>query len=166
MTAVDTRHHSVIISPQSARQGDDAGVSLIEILVAVVLLGSVVVAVIAALAATILGSTIDRDHANAHAWLQSATDLLYGTPRVDCGSIAVTNKPAVMANYGAVAATTTNPEGWPAANIEVYDVQFWNGETYQNTCYDDLGINLQLIKVRVRDTDGRIVEDVEVVKGA
>lgn len=163
---MEKKQPSVNVSSQSAWPGEDTGVSLIEILVAVVLLGSVVVAVMAALAATILGSTIDRDHANAHAWLQSATDLLYGTPRVDCGSIAVTNKPAVLANYRAVAATTTNPEGWPAANIEVYDVQFWNGAIYQSNCYDDFGINLQLIKVRVRDTDGRIVKDVEVVKGA
>jgi hypothetical protein len=151
--------------PGLVRSRRDSGVSFIEILVAVVLLGTVVIGTLAGLRATILASTLDRDHANAHAWLQSAADLLYGEDRVDCGTQAASNLTAVKAAYQAIAQTAFNPEGWPVSNIEVYEVEFWNGTTYGDTCYDDLGINLQLVKIRARDNDDRIIETVELVKG-
>ena len=131
----------------------DRGTTFIEILIAIVLLGTVVVAALAGVRATIIGTEVDRDHANAHAWLQSASDVLYGVPRVDCGSQSVSNKANVLASYRAVVQGTANPEGWPSTNIEVIDVEFWDGDEYQTTCYDDFGINLQLIELRVRDTE-------------
>src|SRR5690606_9875309 len=61
----------------------DTGATFVEVLVAIVLLGTVVVGTLAGVRATLLSSAVDRDHANAHAWLQSASDLLYGHPRHD-----------------------------------------------------------------------------------
>ena len=59
-----------------------------------------------------------------------------------------------------------NPEGWPAENIEVVEpVLFWDGEIYQDVCYDDENISLQLITIRVRNMNDEIVETVQVVKG-
>ena len=160
----------------------DHGTTFVELLVAIVLIGTVIVATLAGLRATIIGTTLDRDHANAHAWLQSATDLLYGEPRRDCGAAAgdidqngtdeadnierAAVRAVILGAYQAVVAGVSNPEGWPASNITVYDVLYWDGDSYQPTCYDDFGINLQLIKLRVRDLDNKIVEEVEVVKGA
>ena len=150
----------------------DHGTTFIELLVAIVLLGTVVVAVLAGLRATIIGGELDRDHANAHAWLQSATDLIYSSSRLDCGTPTDTAaqktavRDSILAGYEAVATSVTNPEGWPPSNITVYDVQYWDGDAYQDTCYDDFGISLQLVKIRVHNLDGKLVEDVEVVKGA
>src|SRR5215216_2744948 len=55
----------------------DAGTSLVEILVCVVLMGMVVTAILATLRTSVSASSLNRDHANAHAWLQSASDVLY-----------------------------------------------------------------------------------------
>jgi hypothetical protein len=107
------------------------------------------------------------DHANAHAWLQSASDVLYGSPRADCGTQTASLAGDVADEYEAIIRATSNPEGWPADHISVVrPVLFWDGESqYQSTCYDDAGINLQLITIEVRGLDGRIVESVQVVKG-
>lgn len=145
----------------------DDGLSMVEVLVAVVLLGTAVVAILGALRTSVKASALNRDHANAHAWLQTATDVLYGAPREDCGTIAASREPEVRAAYQDIVRTTVNPEGWPAANIEVVGpVLFWDGtQAYGSVCYDDAGINLQLVTLQVRAPDGRIVESVEVVKG-
>lgn len=153
--AVDRRPHT------------DRGVSYVEILVSVVLLGMVVSALLVTLRTSIDASQLNRDHTNAHAWLQTATDVLYGSPREDCGTETASRATEIADVYESILRTTTNPEGWPADNIEVVrPVLFWDGTSqYQTTCYDDSGINLQLITIQVRGLDGRIVESVQVVKG-
>lgn len=141
--------------------------TLVETLMAIVLTGTLAVAGMVTLRTTIYASRIDRDHANAHAWLQSASDVLYGSERVDCGTAAATAESTVRDAYNAIVRSTENPEGWPAANISVVPtVKFWDGvSAYGPVCYDDAGINLQLIKLEVRDPNGTIVESVEIVKG-
>ena len=131
------------------------------------LLGLVVTALLVTLRTTVSAGALNRDHANAHAWLQSASDVLYGSPRSDCGTDAASLADQVADEYEAIIRATANPEGWPADHISIVrPVLFWDGESqYQNTCYDDAGINLQLITIEVRGLDGRIVESVQVVKG-
>lgn len=133
----------------------------------IVLLGMTVSALLVTLRTSVNASSLNRDHANAHAWLQSASDVLYGSPREDCGTIAASDAADVADVYEDIIRATSNPEGWPAENIEVVrPVLFWDGESqYQPTCYDDAGINLQLITIQVRGLDGRVVESVQVVKG-
>ena len=146
----------------------DRGISLVEILVSIVLLGTAITALLTTLRVTIDASALDRDHANAHAWLQTAADVLYGEPREDCGTQTASKQDDVWKVYDAIVKSTheSNPEGWPAANIEVVEpVLFWDGEQYQLTCYDNEGITLQLITIQVRNTDDRIIETVQVVKG-
>lgn len=141
--------------------------TLVEVMVAIVLTGTLAVTGMVCLRASIVASSIDRDHANAHAWLQTASDVLYGTELVDCGTQTSTNAEAVAAAYEVIAQGTPNPQGWPPGKITVVrPVKFWDGtSTYQGTCYDDSGIYLQLIQLQVRAPDGRIVETVEIVKG-
>lgn len=145
----------------------DVGMTLVEVLVSIVLTGTLAVAGLVTLRATVRASTIDRDHANAHAWLQTASDVLYGSPRFDCGSVADTREDLVRDFYQSIVQSTENPEQWPAEKISIVPlVKFWDGtSTYQNVCYDDAGINLQLITIEVRDPNNRVVESVEIVKG-
>ena len=146
----------------------DRGVSLIEILISIVLLGLTISAMLSTLQITIRASATERDHANAHAWLQTASDVLYRLERMDCGT---PDTPAleeqVRTFYDTqIKAEATNPEGWPAEKIEVLEpVLFWDGEIYQDVCYDDENINLQLVTIRVRNMNDQIVETVQVVKG-
>jgi type II secretory pathway pseudopilin PulG len=153
---------------QPRTPGTDDGSSLVEIIVSVVLIGLLVVAMLFTMAAATSSSAVDRDHINAHAWLQSAADVLYGYDRLDCGTETASNEAAIRQQYqDYVRANSTNPEGWDASNLDVLaPVLFWDGkQAYGPICYDDSGINLQLIRLRVTAPDGRIIETVEVVKG-
>ena len=65
--------------PMHARPGTrrDRGFTLIEIVIGVALMGLVVGGTMTLLGTTIRASRLDRDHSNAHAWLQTASDMLY-----------------------------------------------------------------------------------------
>jgi type II secretory pathway pseudopilin PulG len=152
-------------------------VSLIEILIAVVLMGTVVTATLTGLHATIAASALDRDHANAHAWLQTAADMLYARELVPCGSmdpLDPLNDIALIANeYQGTIRQTDNPEGWSSPNISVIGLEWWsididsNGvgtEAWGTTC-DAGDTNLQKVELQVTGEDGRIVEEVEVIIG-
>lgn len=145
----------------------DQGGTFLEVLVCVTLLGVLMVGMLGAMRTTVVAAGLDRDHANAHAWLQTAADVLYHADVVDCGTTTSSNEAAVRATYQSIIRGTSNPRNWPSTNIEVVaPVLFWDGKSsYQSVCYDDVGIGLQLITIQVRAPDGRIVEDVQVVKG-
>lgn len=135
----------------------------------VVLLGVSGVATLGAMAASARGSALQRDHTNAHAWLQGAADVIQGTAREDCdnvGGVAGEGESRVRTAYQNIARGVTNPDGWPIANITVLQpVLFWDGDQYQSTCYDEFGINLQLVTLQVKNTSGKVVETVQAVKG-
>jgi hypothetical protein len=160
---------------ETAAGARDRGTTLTEVLVAIVLMGTSVTAMLTTMSVTIHASGLERDHANAHAWLQTAADVLYGAERMDCGDMGpdlvvgtaddVSNHAAVTAAYEAIVKGSENPEAWPSDKIDVVSVQYWDGEIYQAQCYDDKGINLQLITIEVRNLDDEIIETVEVVKG-
>lgn len=150
---------------RDARRDRDAGVTLVELLIAVVLLGTGVAAMLTALTVTISATATERDHANAHAWLQSAADTLYRSERMDCTENTLAE---IEAAYQLVLDSSEDPEGWHAVGglIEIVSpVLFWDGDQYQGVCYDDQNINLQLITIQVSNPDGKIVETVQVVKG-
>jgi len=145
----------------------DSGASLIEILISIVLLGMSIAAMLGTLQVTIGASATERDHANAHAWLQTASDVLYRLAREDCGTEGATaNEAAIRSSYQNQirALADKNPEGWPVDKITVLQpVLFWDGTIYQNICYHETG--LQLITIQVENMNDEIVETVQVVKG-
>ncbi len=154
----------------------DVGVSLIEVLISIVLIGLVVGATLTTLRVTILASGTDRDHSNAHAWLQSAADVLYARPLEPCGpaDATATNKDVITSTYEATLQQTENPEDWPDANIKIYDLQFWHVNIDPVTKFTEEGwgdlcdasdTNLQRVGIEVRSEDGEIVERVEVIIG-
>lgn len=149
---------------RSARPRRDAGTTLVEIVITIVLLSLGVVAMLTTLNVTILATATERDHANAHAWLQSASDLLYGHERMDCDQHSLST---IESTYQSVIDGSDDPEGWHASggSIQIVSpVLFWDGTNYQSTCFDDFTA-LQLITIRVADPNGKIVETVQVVKG-
>jgi type II secretory pathway pseudopilin PulG len=95
--------------------------TLIEILVAVVLMGTVVVAVLVALQVNIRASTVDRNQANIYAWLQAASDEVYNGDRTSCTA----GRTAVIAAYDQLVQAATPPPDWnTGGTIRVTNVQF------------------------------------------
>ena len=154
----------------------DAGATLVEILIAIVLMGMVVGATVTTLSVTINASATDRDHANAHAWLQTAADVLYARELVSCDELGdpATEIAKITAAYESTIQQTENPEDWGSGNIDIYDLQFWHVdmdpttkltvEGWGSKC-DSGDTNLQRIGIEVRSESGEIVEQVEVIIG-
>ena len=140
--------------------------SLIEILISIVLLGMAVAAMLTTLGVTIAASATERDHANAHAWLQTASDVLYGLERGlrHRDGDARERRPHLLRERDQD--DRHEPGGMAGrAHRGRSPVQFWDGEIYQDTCYDDQNINLQLITIRVWNMENESSETVQVVKG-
>ena len=153
----------------------DAGVTLIEILIAIVLLAGVIAGSMAALRATTVSGEIHRDHSRAHAWLQSASDILYAEPKKGCdGSQADQGEQAVRQAYDAVVdLKVKKPSDWQSWQIQVVQpVKFWNTGNldadpdpeffFGSSC--DPNLQLQAITLQVKSPSGRIIETVEIVK--
>lgn len=105
----------------------DPGTSLIEILISVVLMGTVVVAVLVALQVTTIGSRVDRDQANVYAWLQAASDEIYMAPRMSC---AGNTRAQIISHYDLIAKRAAAPPEWThEASIAVEKVQFLGRST-------------------------------------
>jgi len=156
----------------------DEGVTLIEIVIAVVLLGMVVAATLTSLTVTINASALDRDHANAHAWLQTGADMLYARDPIECDSVDEFGNPLTLADiqaaYQNTVRQTDNPEDWAPSNITVTSLEFWSiyidpatgqgTEAWLTSCNAE-ATNLQKVSLRVTAEDGKIVEEVEVIIG-
>jgi hypothetical protein len=141
--------------------------TLIEILVAVVLLGTAVVAIITAVHTTVIASRIESDHSRAQVWLQSAVEVLQTNERLGCDPLAGGSEtPDVRAAYqDIIRGQVATPPGWtPSLQLFVSDVKFWGPTGFSTTCYDDAGYRLQLVEITVENPRGDIIENVSIVK--
>lgn len=145
------------------------GFSLVETLVTVVLLGLGATGTLVAMSASVTSSASQRDLTNAQTWLQGAADYLQGQAREDCdnvGGVVGEAEARIRAKYQTEVQTVSNPAGWASSNITVMQpVLFWDGDQYQTVCYDNYGINLQLVTLRVQSPNGDVTRTLQVVRG-
>jgi hypothetical protein len=127
------------------------------------------VATLSLLTGTIGATALDRDHSNAHAWLQTASDMLYAREPVHCDEMS---RDDIIAAYQQTIQETENPEHWPQGNIRITDLRFWHygRDTATNGVEEGWFIDrcttkLQRITLQVRDEGGKIIENVEVIIG-
>lgn len=143
-------------------------------LVSVVLVGLTVTSVLATMRITIQASAVDRDHAIAFAWLQTASDQIYQDPRVDCTQ----GQAAAISAYDVSAKSVVRPPSWDAtpAMIRVVDVEYlgkvnpdddfeWGaGYCFEGAAFLDSPLYTQRVTVQVVSPSGNIVETLEMVK--
>jgi hypothetical protein len=134
---------------------DDRGESLLEVLVAVSIMGIAMVAIVGSLVTGILVSDVHRKQATAGAAVRD-----YGE--------AVENEVAVGGGYVpcATAASYASPAGFvlPAGyskSVVAGSMRYWNGSAWQTGCTTDIG--LQQLTLQVASDDGRASERVVVV---
>jgi Tfp pilus assembly protein PilV len=135
---------------------DEAGTTLVEVLMTVAILGVAVVAIVGGMGTSIIGTDHHRKQAQAQTVLMSAVDV------VKSQSV---NPYQACATTGTYAAGTglTLPAGWTTAYITVRSVKYWDGSSFATTCPSP-DSKLQLIEVQVATPDGRATESVDVVK--
>ena len=135
----------------------ECGESLIELLLAIAILGIVFVAVLGGMATSARGSTIYRDQTNVQALLiGSAASLADNTrnPYQYCSAGAVSYNP--MQGVSPVSGATAT----------VSSVQYWGGSSFQGTCFDDSVHKqyLQLVNLSVSSTDGLVKMTMSITK--
>lgn len=147
----------------SPRSGE-RGAGLVEILVAMAILGITSAALLGGVFTLARTSSGHSDQAKAETVLTSAADALRD-PSVTHVFCATRTQPGYLAAVEGVAV----PTGWSgAAAVDITSVQYWDGTGFGGTCHDTSGssdlLTLQLITISVTSPDGRVTESVAVVK--
>jgi Tfp pilus assembly protein PilV len=160
----------------------DRGVSLIEIIVAVTLMTTVVIAVLSAVGVTVKATSYERDHAKAQQWLQAAIGVIEAVDFQSCDPAVITGANVQQAYQKAVTSGTvdTNGDGkvtaddgaqrpWEYEGVLTVEVpKVWNGSKYvpfdsQTVCYDQQRLRQQLVRMVVNHPNG-VEESVEMIK--
>jgi type II secretory pathway pseudopilin PulG len=140
---------------------DAQGSSLIEVLVAVALLGTVFVAVLAGMSTSIKGSDIHRRRAETENVLVSGSERLKETAKVACAT-------TTTASYVSAVEAAATAQGWAGSRVRITAIRYWDGTTYGTTCYDNATnrLPLQQITIEVTHPRGKVVQPLTFVKGA
>jgi prepilin-type N-terminal cleavage/methylation domain-containing protein len=143
----------------------DAGFGLLEVIVAVVLLGLGAAGTMTAISISIRGAAEETRLSGARRWLAGAADYVVSAdvPRIPCSE----GEAAVRASYQeqARSVTTGRPNGWNETSIGVVaPVLFWDGTSFGSTCHETEGLRLQLVTLRATSPTGKETETVTVVK--
>lgn len=127
----------------------DDGISLVELILAVALLGTAAVTLLGAFGTLIKTSDASRKSGDLTTSLAAAAEFVVDnsrTPYVDC---------ATKAQYTAALGTFGKPA--TIATVEVTSVQFWDGaaDAFGADCHDDVEFwRLQLVTLELTATGG------------
>lgn len=132
-----------------ARPAGDRGETLLELVVALAILGIAVVAVVGGLSAAVMLTDVHRKQAAAGVAVRDYAEAMEAA--VATGHYTACAVPTPV--------TFTPPTGYTSS---VVDFRWWNGAAWQATpCTSDTG--LQRVTVEVKSTDQRAVERLDVV---
>jgi type II secretory pathway pseudopilin PulG len=138
----------------TSRWSADRGETLIELLVAILIMGIAVVAVVGGLLASVKFSDVHRKQAtggaDARSYAEAVGRYVAGDQYVEC---------AAPSAYAPATVGFAAPSGFTAA---VASVEYWNAgtRTFTGTCSSS---GLQRVTVQVASTDGRAAEKAIVV---
>ncbi|GAB2822024.1 prepilin-type N-terminal cleavage/methylation domain-containing protein [Lentzea nigeriaca] len=130
----------------------DGGETLIELVVAVSIMGVALVAVMAGLGTSVLVSDVHRKQATAgsvlHNYVEAINAAVTGGGYVNCAPSSAYASPAGF----------TPPSGY-SASVVSGSMRYWNGSAWQSACpATDTG--LQQLTARVASADARAAETV------
>lgn len=143
---------------RDATRRPDSGATLIETLVAILLLGTVGVAVLAALAAAATAASTQRDVALAQSWLASTGDVI-SDPRTDYRDCESDDDATIIAAYQHDLDATRPAD---APSVTVVDIDYWDGTRFADVCRLDAGHRLQ--RVELATDVGGVAMSLAVVK--
>jgi type II secretory pathway pseudopilin PulG len=137
-------------------EAGERGESLIELLIALVIMGIAVVAIVGGIATSIIISDVHRKQATAGADVRSYAEAIQSeisastSKYVDCGG------PDDYKGY-------TPPDAADGYRYNVTAVQYWNGTAFVNGCSTDTDTGVQRLSLQVKSPDDRATETLDVV---
>jgi prepilin-type N-terminal cleavage/methylation domain-containing protein len=99
----------------------DRGYTLIEMLVAIVLMGSIVLAIVGGMWAVVRASSMNDDRAKVQAILGAAGDSVVNYKHWNC--------PEVNGAYVEYVQKAAAAVSWPADSVAITEYEYWNPET-------------------------------------
>jgi hypothetical protein len=137
---------------KARRWRDDGGESLVELLFAIAIMSTAVVALLAGLATAVVISDSHRKQASAGAQVRTFAEAV---------ERAVNN--ATTAYVDCAAETAYEPvfTAEPGYKRDVVEVLYWNGTDFSDECAPDPGV--QRVTVRVASNDDRASETIHVI---
>jgi type II secretory pathway pseudopilin PulG len=134
--------------------GNDRGDTLLELLIAVAIMGIAVVAILGAVGSGILMSDVHRQQATSGVAARDYAEAIQTTV-ADGGYVPCADEVPYASPVGFAA-----PSGY-VKSIVPGSMAYWDGLSWQTTCSTDTG--LQRLTVQVRSEDDRASERVAVV---
>ena len=129
----------------------ERGETLLELMLALAIMGIALVAVVGGLATSILMSDIHRKQATAGEYVRSFAESIETTVAGTPTGYSATCSPT----YGGFSVP-------PGFNAQVVRVTYWTGSAFSGTCpAPDKG--MQKVSLRVWSTDGRASETLDVI---
>lgn len=126
---------------------EERGETLVELLVALTILGITLVAVIGAFGASITMSDVHRKQASAGAavrnYAELVADYVAGTGYTACASASA---------YAAGTVGYTAPSGYAASPVSI---RYWTGSAWSAGCASDTGLQQLTLSVSSADTRAR-----------
>lgn len=152
---------------QTRAPADETGASLIEVLVAIVILGTAFAAILGGMATSILTSDIHRKEASANTVLVSAAEAITDETRNPYRPLCS----AALPPYNPTAGVDYLPAKYLVKIL--LPVRHWNGaglggtattNPFDDTCPQGTDTGLQQVTLVVRSIDNRAVEMLSVIK--
>ncbi|NEA32326.1 type II secretion system protein [Streptomyces sp. SID13031] len=131
----------------------ERGESLLELVVAIALMGVAIVAVMSGLTTTVLLSDVQRKEATASSAVRAYAEALQ--------QFVASGHYVACASAGSYAVPGFTPPAGFTARIVAGSVRYWAGALWLPLCLPDRG--LQKLRVSVESTDGRASEYLDVV---
>jgi prepilin-type N-terminal cleavage/methylation domain-containing protein len=143
------------MAPGRLPGGDSAGETLIELLVAMSILGVAVVALVSGIGTSVLVSDVHRKEATAGAVVRTYSEAIEAA--VDAPTSGYNTTCAGVSAYSAPAGFSA-PSGYTA---KVTAIAYWNGSAFGSTCSADVGV--QKLSLLVSSTDNRARESLDLI---
>lgn len=148
-----------------AVQRGDRGYTLIEMLIAIVLMGTIVLSIMGGMWAVVRASRQSDQRAKVQAVLGSAADRISVLNHTNC--------PEIDGVYELFAEKAAESVGWPAESVRITSYEYWDptpdvADPWAGSCNASAGLTtaktLQRLTIEATSPDGNVVSSLQIIK--
>jgi Tfp pilus assembly protein PilV len=141
---------------------EEAGETLIEIMISVVILATVMVAVLGGMGSTHAAGGTHRRQAEAMALLLASAERVKSAAEVDYVNCATPS----TATYLSAAQGSSLPSGSVVSGnaVTITSIAYWNGSAFTSTCSDVDTPRLRLQQITLTANAAKVSEEITIIK--